>query len=256
MWRLAAAFTQSDGSQSFLSQSASHGLQLDMPGQEPKPVDENVRDFPFERRSDADLVREVASGNQLAVTAVWRRHASSVRRVLLGTLGSDPNLDDLMQEVFISFVRNAASIREPERLRSYLIGAAIRQARQNIRTKTRKRRTLDAYQQESGPKSSDPDVHEREGLRRLQTILDGLPERLRETFVLRFVSDISTQEVAEARGVSLATAKRDVSKAQERVVEHARRDPFLEKFLLRQRAQLDTTRANASAPHALSGDPT
>lgn len=190
-----------------------------------------VREFPYDRRSDADLVRDVAAGHEEAVTAVWRRYSSHVRRTLLGALGNDANLDDLLQEVFVSFVRNAENVREPDRLRAYLAGAAIRQARQAIRGMTRKRRSMDALELEIGHMTAAPNVRERDGLRRLQVILDELPERLRESFVLRFVEGLPAKEVAECTGSSLATAKRDIAKAQERVILKARRDPLLISYL-------------------------
>ncbi len=176
-------------------------------------------------------MRDVAAGHEEAVTAVWRRYSGHVRRTLLGALGNDANLDDLLQEVFVSFVRNAENVREPDRLRAYLAGAAIRQARQAIRGMTRKRRSLDALEREMGHMTAAPNVRERDGLRRLQVILDELPERLRESFVLRFVEGLPAKEVAECTGSSLATAKRDIAKAQERVTLRARRDPLLVTYL-------------------------
>jgi len=244
----------SAGSEILVSHPSPQRLQVRMSGAVGESEVQNVREFPLARRSDAQLVAEVAAGNAQAVSVVWKRYSSHVRSVILGNLGSDPNLDDLIQEVFISFVRNAGSIREPDRLRSYLIGAAIRQSRQNVRTKSRKRKTLDAYTREAGPTRTSPVVSEREGLRRLQGILDALPERLRESFVLRFVSGISTQEVAVARGVSLATAKRDVARAQERVLEHAKRDSFLSDYLRGTSSNSDPIPGGPSSSR--SGDPT
>jgi len=193
---------------------------------------DNVRDFPHDRRSDADLVQAVVEGDERSLTVLWRRHAQAVRRTLRACVGNDANLDDLLQEVFLSFVRNAGRIRDPSRVRAYLGRAAVQMARRKHREQSRRRRWMGLFAAES--KRYDPGtvVHDRVALQKLQDILDELPERAKESFVLRFVSGFTTAEVAEARGVSLATAKRDVARAQERVLTRARRDEELSRYLL------------------------
>lgn len=199
------------------------------------PCPNKVREFPHQRRSDADLVRAVAEGDDASLAVIWNRHCESVRRTLRGCLGTDESLDDLTQEVFLSLVRNAARIESPERLRAYLCGAAVRQARRKHRERARRKRWLGLFAEQAEREASGSVVHDRAALRRLETILAELPERLRETFVLRFVEGIPTVELAEIRRVSLATAKRDVVRAQERVVLRARRDEQLSAYLYRER---------------------
>jgi len=190
-----------------------------------------VREFPHDRRSDADLVRDVILGHEEALVAVWRRHGPAVRRTLFAQLGRDDSVDDLLQEVFLAFTHGAARITQPDRLRSYLMAAAVRQARQAIRDRSRRRRWLGLLAEDRRGASVPPAVHSRDALRRLRDILDHLPDRLRESFILRFVEGLPTVEVAEIRGVSLATAKRDVAKAHDRVLFQSRRDPALTDYL-------------------------
>jgi len=190
-----------------------------------------VREFPHDRRSDADLVRDVILGHEEALVAVWRRHGPAVRRTLFAQLGSDDSVDDLLQEVFLAFTHSANRITQPDRLRSYLMAAAVRQARQAIRDRSRRRRWLGLLADDRRGASMPPAVHSRDALRRLRDILDHLPDRLRESFVLRFVEGLPTVEVAEIRNVSLATAKRDVAKSHDRVLFQARRDPALMDYL-------------------------
>src|SRR5690606_35715933 len=116
-----------------------------MPVPAARPPAAVVHPFPYERMSDAELVRRVAEGDERAVSAVWQRYSGQVRRTLRGCLGSDEALDDLLQEVFLSFYRFAGRLQEPGRLRSYLVGAALRQARQTLRTRRRRRAWLSLW---------------------------------------------------------------------------------------------------------------
>ena len=61
--------------------------------------------------TDADLVLAVVDGDKAALRAVWDRHITAVRSTLRSCLGRDSAVDDLAQEVFLSFYRSASRIR-------------------------------------------------------------------------------------------------------------------------------------------------
>lgn len=191
----------------------------------------NLRELPRPPQDDAVLVAALARGDQGALAALWRRHASAVRATLYGCLGPDAALDDLLQDIFLVLYRSAASLREPERVRSYLLGAAVRRARFERRTRGRRARWLTSYATETSDAHASPEVEGRDALRTLFRVLEQLPERARAAFVLRYVQALEPSEVAAALGVSLATAKRDLAYARERVTFHARREPALAEYL-------------------------
>lgn len=190
-----------------------------------------VRAFPYERMSDADLVRHVAQGDEAALSAVWYRYSGQVRRTLHGCMGADPAVDDLLQEVFLAFSRRAATVTEPARLRSYLIGSALRQARHRLRTRRRRNFWLKLWATSHVDDVELPPVAPRDALRALQAIVASLPERLRETFVLADVEGLAPAEIAEIRAVSLATVKRDAARARARVLTRAEREPALAQYI-------------------------
>lgn len=198
----------------------------------PKAAQIVVGSFPIDRRSDADLVRLVAEGNDAALAIVFQRYAASVRRTLRGQLRDDSAIDDLTQEVFLGFHRTAGNVTEPDKLRAYLVGTAFRQAKQYLRQRSRRHRLLGFFghaQDDIG--HSSPAPHARDDLRCLHEVLSRLPERLRDSFILRYVEELSPQEIADARRVSLATAKRDIGRARERVLYYARKEPALSDYL-------------------------
>src|SRR6187551_2196957 len=100
---------------------------------EPPAAAPAVARFPAEKRSDASLVAEAAAGGREAMAAIWDRYSSLVRGVLYGALGPDPAIEDLVQEVFLGFMRSASRITEGAALRGYLASIAVRQAALEIR---------------------------------------------------------------------------------------------------------------------------
>jgi len=152
--------------------------------------------------------------------------------VLFGCLGPDHAIDDLLQEVFVSLLQTAANLSEPHRLRAYLLGAAVRCARFERRTRGRRARWLAAFRQQTSERSDSP-VEGRDALRVLAEILDRLQPRVRDAYILRYVEALPPPDVAEALGVSLATAKRDIARGRERVLYYAAKEPALVDYLAR-----------------------
>lgn len=191
-----------------------------------------VRPFPKERYSDAELVLALARGEKEALRVIWNRHGDSVRAALHAALGADAAVDDLAQEVFLSLYRGIRRLRDPAALRAYLLGSAVRSAAFERRTRARRARWMGILALEPNVgRVKLPNVEERDALRVLRAILDSVSERPRMAFILRYVNELSPAEVAVALGVSEATAKRAIARGRERVALLARREPALSGYV-------------------------
>ncbi len=190
--------------------------------------------FPDEKRSDASLVAGAASGEREAIGVIWDRYAGLVRGVLYGALGPDDAIEDLVQEVFLAFIRGAARIEEGAALRGYLASMAVRQAAFEIR-KRKVRRWVGLSPTGELPEQNAERVdHEhREALRALHRVLEKLSHRRRMAFVLRQVQGLEMREAADALDVSESTLRRELGAARELIVHAAKREPALQEFLSR-----------------------
>jgi RNA polymerase sigma-70 factor (ECF subfamily) len=177
---------------------------------------------------DAELARLAQERDPRAATMVWDRYAGLVRGVLYRSVGPGHDVDDLLQEVFIGFFRNVGSLRDTSSLRPFLVGIALRTARTALRKK-RVRRWLHLSADGTLPEvaSDDGDPRTREAVRRLYAVLDELPDRERLAFVLRHAEGHELTETAAALGVSLATVKRMLQRAEAHVHARAREDDLL-----------------------------
>src|SRR5215831_17525965 len=86
----------------------------------------SVSPFPRERLGDSELVEAVARGDAAALGVAWDRYSHVVRSVLRSNLGLDAAVEDLLQDVFIAFLRGASGLRDPSALRGYLVSVAAR----------------------------------------------------------------------------------------------------------------------------------
>jgi RNA polymerase sigma-70 factor (ECF subfamily) len=184
--------------------------------------------------NDADenvaLVAAIRRGEPEAAKALWVRHCAMVRRVLVRILGPHIDVEDLLQETFLAVFERIGTLREPAALRAFVLSIAVFTARYEIRR--RKRRSWLSFSPDIESMGASIEPHEdREALQHFYVILGTLNDVDRAAFVLRFVEHCELTEVADALDVSLATVKRHLDRAWERVTLLASRDPLLQKYL-------------------------
>lgn len=181
---------------------------------------------------DARLVLLAIDGDGHAKTRLYHRHAPRTERVLVRILGVDSELSDVLQDVFLAAFRDLEKLREPSKFRSWLAGIAVRQARNTLRKRARKRWLRLGFQNEALEVVVPGVSHDQlQAMRRTYAVLDKLPADERIALTLRQIEGMELTEVAEACGVSLATAKRRIKAGRERIQRLASRDPMLREWL-------------------------
>ena len=171
-------------------------------------------------------------GDTEAAGVIWDRYSVRVRSVLRGALGPDSAIEDLLQEVFVVFLRCVGDMRDSSALRPFLTAVAVRLVTVELRRR-RVRRWVTLSPTDEMPDSSvmPRDFTGLEVLRGLYRILEKMPHRRRLAFVLRHVQSLEIAEVAAALDVSESTAKREVSRAREAISLRARCEPALYQYL-------------------------
>lgn len=182
---------------------------------------------------------ELSAGLMRLDRSAWKPFYLENRRLVSGvvaaTVGYGEGLDDLVQEVFvtaISLVRTGRVRLEGDRagLRAWLLAIARRVAR----TAARGRRRMHARRGECdweghGALPVDPSLVQT--LRRARELLAGLPDRLRVPWVLRHLEHMTIDEAALVIGVSPATVKRRLGRAEQRFRRLAQRDPVVRDYV-------------------------
>jgi RNA polymerase sigma factor (sigma-70 family) len=186
-------------------------------------------------RSDAELVAALQADLPWARREIWTRYSGQVRRYLARALGRpSPEVEDLTQEVFLRIFVRRASIRRPEALREFTMAVTVRVLKWNLRSRWIRRIVSLSGDGELPDVIADRGVEEEtnDALRRCRLILDSLGTRERVAFSLRFLEEMTMEEVATTMGVSLSTAKRLVNGATARIAERVGRDVDLRRYFL------------------------
>jgi RNA polymerase sigma-70 factor (ECF subfamily) len=180
---------------------------------------------------DATLAQAAALHQRHAIDVVWDRFAPQVRGLLRRCVGQD-GVEDLLQDVFVRFLQSVTTLRDPAALRGFLIGIAVKVAMTELRRR-RVRRWVGLFTTETPPEPPGPtrDDDAREALARLYRVLDRVDPQTRLLFSLRHIEGMELKDVAVALDVSLATVKRKLAIADQRVHSLALRDERLAEYL-------------------------
>jgi RNA polymerase sigma-70 factor, ECF subfamily len=195
---------------------------------EARPAGATLHALPF-AGSDADLVAALRRGSTQARAAFFDRHVAMVRRLLIRVMGPDPDLGDLLQEVFLRALEQIGKLEDPDRLRSWLASIAVFTARGEIRRRKRHAWLRTEADLPEVPIELDPESAQ--VLRLTYAALGKLDADERITFALRHIEGMELTEVAAACDVSLSTIKRRLARAQARFVAFAAQHPVLDERL-------------------------
>jgi RNA polymerase sigma-70 factor, ECF subfamily len=183
---------------------------------------------------DEALLAAIKKGSPNAKRALFERYANHVQRVLIRIIGIDDAVPELINETFLQAFSGIHSLRDGARLKAWISMVAVFTARGLIR-KRKKRRLLCLLepQQIQDARTCESDTDGRETLRALFSILEDMPVDERIAFSLRFLNGMGLREAAEACGVSTATIKRRISRAEKLFVPMARKHPLLSEWMKR-----------------------
>jgi RNA polymerase sigma-70 factor (ECF subfamily) len=180
------------------------------------------------------VVAALREGRAAGASALFDLHHAHVRRVLVRVLGSDADLADLVQEVFLNAIASIGGLDNPDALRAWLGSIAVFTARARIRQRSRWR-ILELVSHEQLPDreqaQAPPEIDE--AVRATYRVLERMGDDDRVAFALRFIDGMELTELATHCRVSLSTIKRRLARASARFEKLARHEPSLLEWLER-----------------------
>jgi RNA polymerase sigma-70 factor (ECF subfamily) len=174
---------------------------------------------------EARIIAAIVRGEIHLFHDLIRPHERSVYMMVLSLLQNEADAEDAAQEAFLKAFRNLSKFRAESRFSTWLIRIALNEARSKLcQKKAMKPESLDAGLEEDGHGSPailrdwcevPSEVLERMEVRQMiQLAVAELPGIYREIFLLRDVEELSVNESAEALGVSVASVKVRLHRAQ------------------------------------------
>ena len=151
-----------------------------------------------------------------AFEQLYDRHETGVWRFVFRSVQNNALTDDLVQELWFSVTRSAATYEPKAKFKTWLFTMARNRVIDHVRTH-KNHASIDAENEEGESMFSDlaadsrlgpmRQVSSREQATALLNAIEQLPEDQREAFLLQAEGDLSVEEIAAAIGVTFETAK-------------------------------------------------
>ena len=158
-----------------------------------------TRFAPGHAGDDAVLVGDARAGDEEAFRRLYERYARVVHGLLLARV-PQPDVDDLVQDVFVTAWRRLPTLRDPAAFGGWLSMIARNRAtdyhRQSVETVD-----LPDNLHASGSASARAEALA------ILDLIRSLPEAYRETLVLRLVEGMTGQEISERTGLTAASVR-------------------------------------------------
>jgi RNA polymerase sigma-70 factor (ECF subfamily) len=149
--------------------------------------------------TDAALVRAAQNGDVPSFESLYVRYAPVVHGILLGRLPAS-DVDDVVQEVFITAYQKLTMLRDP----AAFAGWVARIARNRAEDSRRHGLETMELDQQFGTRASQHDALE---AARALAAIRALPRAYRETLMLRLVEGMSADEIAQRTGLSSGSVR-------------------------------------------------
>jgi len=164
---------------------------------------------------DVDLMRLVGRGDTAAFEELIERHQTLVAGTVARMLGSNSDVEDIAQQVFIRVWKNATRYVPRAKFTTWLLKITrnlvfneLRRTKRHAHVPIQTDPQAEAIplQDETG-QSPDASLLERELQQAIEEAITALPERQRMALVLRRYQELSYEQIAEVLNLSVPAVK-------------------------------------------------
>ena len=180
--------------------------------------------------TDEELVRDIRRGEMQAFDELYDRYSRRLCSYIYRYLGDRDQAEDLLQEVFITVLRDRGLKLREGRLRAWLFTVARNACLTHLRDSRRRQDKARAHFDQRGPEA-DPGASPEDAALRgeqaaaVQDALASLPQHQQDALVLKQVGNLTYGQIARIQGVPEGTVKSRLHNAVKHVQRWiARRD--------------------------------
>jgi len=171
--------------------------------------------FDYSLYSDEELMEEIKANNMFAFDALYRRYSRQICIFAYSILKSTEEAENILQDVFLNLWENRINIKKNSSVKSYLFTITHNSAISIIREEARKSKFIE-HIKALNQSDQDPVNKELELLElwtRLNEVVNSLPTRQKEIYLLHVVACLKYQEISEMLNISMNTIENHMSRA-------------------------------------------
>jgi len=170
----------------------------------PPPPPPSASPIPPDDRTDAQLVRSAGQGDAEAFAALYHRHKQFAMAIAWRYVRDREAAADIVQDAFVYLIRKLPTLTLTARMTTYLYPVV-----KNIALTSKRRRPMQRLGESDGGDghAAAPGPATGHGGFSIESVVELLPEHQREVLLLRFVDDLSMEEIALCLSIPVGTVK-------------------------------------------------
>ena len=169
----------------------------------------------FSQFDDTELMREIKADNMFAFDALYSRYCKRLYKFAFSILKSVEETENILQDVFLNLWEKRHNVEKDSSVKYYIFTITYNSAISIVRKKARETQFFD-YLKSLQELNQDPpslELEFNELTKTLNTIIDHLPQRQKEVYVLHNEEGLKYQEIGERLNISVNTIETHMSRA-------------------------------------------
>ncbi|HJS00057.1 MAG TPA: RNA polymerase sigma-70 factor [Flavobacterium sp.] len=165
--------------------------------------------------TDVDLVKRLQENEEQALTIIYKKYWEIMYLAAYNLVKDKSVCEDIVQEVFISLWQRREKLQIKASLKSYLYTSTVYKVYDhfNRSKKMEKEGLFDDFERKIEASNPETKLMHQELISYLDSIIDTLPAKCKEVYLLSRENMLSNKEIAEQLNISQRTVEGHISKA-------------------------------------------
>lgn len=173
----------------------------------------------MESLTDGQVVARVLAGDVDSYALLVARYRDRLGRYAFHMLGNREDAEEALQDAFVRAYRSLARCDDPERFGAWLFRILLNRCRTSGARGSRRRRTFVSDEVALLEASVEHPAEQRAWREEIGLALQQLRPDQREAFLMKYVEDLSYEEMSQVTGVGVSALKMRVLRACDRLRE-------------------------------------
>lgn len=168
-------------------------------------------------QEEIQWVQEVLSGNKQAYSHIINKYKNQLYATILGMTRNPHDAQDLVQEAFIKVYYQLGKYDNRGSFASWIYRVAINHCMDEFRKKRHIEVRMTEESMEKNLEHPEVIFLKKEKNKQLELLMDTLPEDERMIILLRYVNELSYEEISELVDVPVSTVRNKLHRAKKKM---------------------------------------
>lgn len=173
---------------------------------------------------ESELVKALSKGEIKAFNELFQIYGNRIFRFALGYLKSEPDAEELVQDVFMKIWEKRSELKENLSFKAYIFTIAFNIIRKHFVKKALTTKYFEQQVIEDIDLTTIQNIDFQSTKKAIDHLVDQLPPRRKEVFIKSRYEGCSIKEIAEELGTSPKTVENQLGEALKFIREHLCKD--------------------------------